>query len=112
MKRVSVFVLLFSCAVASADMSPEVLLQPEDWVVLENQWTNEVTLEDPVFSARASERTLAAFAEEVDDSYQDGDLSGQLSVQKEIPYTYPSLTRRTLQLRTLAEIEEKEKKTQ
>lgn len=94
-----------------ADMAPEILIQSEDMVVIEEAFTADLTLEDPVFSSRKSEREVAALIRE-DVSFQERDLSGELSVQKEIPYSYPSITRHRIEGQVLAELEEKEKKSQ
>lgn len=73
-------------------------------VVIDNNILDAISYEEPSFSRRANERDIARIEPEI----ENGDLTswqGQLVVLKEIPYNYPQLTRHTLELRVLNEIE-------
>ena len=106
-KFFSILVILLNIQSAQADLvSSDILNSPSDEAIIANEYFAQINLEDPVFSSRKFERDVAKITAQPSSQELE---QGQLVVVKEIPYSYAWLSRRTLQLRTLNELEEKEK---
>ena len=80
-----------------------------DDTVIEPKYFELSGLEEPLFVNPNQPRSIAQMAEDLS-SAPEMEFQGELAVQKEIPYTYPTISRKWLELRTLNEIEEKEAK--
>lgn len=87
--------------IAGSDMSGT-----DEDVIIDSRFADDLPREEPSFSNRKVERDVARF--QVQSGTQEFESLGQLSVLKEIPYSYPQLSRRTLQMRVLNEIEAEE----
>ena len=66
---------------------------------------------EPIFSKSGQTRDIASL-NEVSEADVGQPIQGQLEMQKEIPYSYPWMSRHTLELRVLNEIEAEESKNQ
>ncbi len=97
--------LLSSQAVAQLDGA---ISMDENETVIEERWLKSNDLEEPHFPERKSERTVSSLYDE--QSTETLEWTGHLSVVKEIPFSDPDLSRATVQLRALAELEASEKK--
>lgn len=107
MKTMMLISLLVMPFMAQAEiLNDSLVMEDLDAVVIETQYTDKVVLEEPDFGSRRIERDLAQM--KVDTQPNDDEWQGQLVVLKEIPYSYPFLSRHTLQLRVINEIEAEE----
>ncbi len=84
------------------------LMSDENEAVIESEIVDNVTLEEPIFSSRKSERNIAAA--DVESTTPSVEFQGRLRVVKEIPYSYAWVSHHTMRLRVLAEIEAEEAK--
>lgn len=111
--KVTIFCLCFlSPLFAVADLTDDIVREPAsmDDVVLDESFLQDNDWSEPTFSSQGRQRDLAAAKSS--DGDQHADSIGELAVQREIPFTYPVVTRLTLQHRTLNEIEAQEAKKQ
>jgi hypothetical protein len=76
--------------------------------VIEDQYFISTSMEEPIFANRKRERDLAANPLETS-TLASPEWQGELSIQKEIPYSYPWYSHSTMALRVLNEIEQEEK---
>ena len=105
MKAFSLLVILVFSFSARAELTTTVADSfDHDEVVIENQWTDNVNWEEPSFSPPKPQRDIA-YLKEIDASSIDTDWQGDLEVLKEIPYSYPDLSRLTIQMRTLKDFQ-------
>ncbi len=102
----TMILFVFTGAFAEVGADREVS-SSSDHAVIEDQYFAGLSLEEPVFPTRKYERNVARL--HGDDSSPDSEWQGQLSVVKEIPYSYPWLSHSTMSLRALNEIEERER---
>ncbi len=102
-----IFAFVFA-AQAQAEFVGAEITSDDNEAVIEPIFFNDLTLEDPVFSSRKSERDIAS--KENIESLTQREVQGQLRVVKEIPYSFQWVSHQTMQLRVLAEIEEEEAK--
>ena len=83
-----------------------------DETVIVDLELNTHNWQEPIFSNQPRQREVASRgAEETDSESEFFEWAGEIQVLGEIPYTYPSLSRTTLQRRVLAQLEEEEAKT-
>ena len=75
-------------------------------VVIDSTILDNVSHEEPVFSKRGRERDVARTDAAVEPGVYD--WQGELVVLSEIPYSYPQLSRGTLEARVLNKIKEQE----
>lgn len=114
MKKLGIMIcLLFSMnGFAQVDfMQQRGLSSDADEVVLDDSYWADVSFEEPLFSGAKGERDVATL---FDGSSRSEEWQGQLSVVKEVPYSYPWLSHGTMALRVLnaMEAEELEKSQQ
>ncbi len=110
----SIFVFIFSIlltTIVQAEFVGAGLVSDENEAVIEDQFYQDLSLEEPLFSSQKPERGLAGLRED-DVAPAPQEWQGQLSVVKEIPYSYAWVSHATMRLRALAEIEEEESKKQ
>lgn len=94
---------------ASADLVEDMARSiASDDVVINDEILSEISWNDPIFSRQGEQRNVASLTDEANDT--EGEFIGELSVQREIPFTYPTVTRRWLEQKTLNEIEAKSAK--
>ena len=79
----------------------------DDPVVLDETLLPEMGDVEPFFGRRLAERDIASKKNEVPS--EASEWQGQLSVLKEIPYSYPYMNSRSLANKVLSEIEESER---
>lgn len=101
MKKLTVILsfLLMTPAVFGQDVIGVVIT---DNVVLDEMWLPQLGDVEPLFGRQKAERDVASLKKE---NVKFAEWSGQLSVLKEIPYSYPQMTRRSLAAKVLAEME-------
>jgi hypothetical protein len=75
-------------------------------VIIDNLVVDKVTFEEPVFMDRRIERDIAQMSPDMPQSSTDN--LGQLTVLKEIPFTYPIISQSLLEARVLIDIENTE----
>ena len=77
--------------------------QSQDQAVIDEIYLQNINFEDPSFSDLPQQRDVASLSE---DSATSNTLwQGQLRVAKEIPYSYPQLTRNQVEVEALLELE-------
>ncbi len=86
-----------------ADLNSNLINLNKEEVIIDPAIVEAVAWETPQFPPRKSEIDLTRHI--ATHESQEGEWQGQLSVLKEIPYSYPQLSDRILQLRTLSELE-------
>ena len=110
--------LIFLCLILLSHLSLADLVNPElvqeDNVVIDLTYAQDISWEEPMFASPKSERDLASKNQEDNsdrtDHVGDFQMQGQLSVLKEIPYSYPTTSFHYLQQLTLKEMEAESKK--
>lgn len=99
MKSLFIFLIFFSSQGLWAEIDLSTINKEN--VVIDSTYVQSVQWEEPSFPSRRAERDLAQMPAEA----PEGEWQGQLAVLKEIPYSYPQLNDRILQLRILGEME-------
>lgn len=88
---------------ANAELISPLVNENSDESVIEIEYLEDISWEEPAFGSRIPQRDIAEFkeaAEAVEFEWQ-----GQLAVLKEIPYSYPELTRSQLQREVLGKVD-------
>ena len=97
---------LLVCSAQAEFIDSDDLIGTAEDVIIDNSYVDTVRHEEPSFADRKVEREIANL--HTNKTSSEFEWQGQLVVLKEIPYSYPQLSRRTLQLRALNEFEEEE----
>ncbi len=101
----SLFLFTFLCPLfLYADLNNNIMNLNKEEVIIDPAYMDAVSWDAPSFPSRKPESDITR--QLATNQSQDTDWQGgQLAVLKEIPYSYPQLSDRILQLRTLSEIE-------
>lgn len=108
MKHLLILSFLFVSPSVFAEGEFQGVSTDENETVIDSSYYTGLQKEEPVFASMPSARDIASFVPET--SSQDLGWQGQLTVLKEIPYSYPAISHHTMQLRVLNEIEQEASK--
>lgn len=108
MKLLSIvsLVCVFVSQTALADIISTPINENRDESVIDMQFVDNVNWEEPVFAGRTEQRDIAEFKEVMEPT--EVEWQGQLAVLKEIPYSYPELTRNQLNRQVLGKVDKEE----
>ena len=110
-------ILILSSNVAKGEfvVKDSALTEEGEEVVIDLSFLADVQFEDPHFSPPKEEREIASAGEEVKSSFWGSRSSnmewqgGQIQILKDIPYSYPQLSRNAIEAQVLDELKKEQK---